>query len=69
MYADLGVIDMNTWYKLKVKAHGNAFDFYFDDAYQGTASDGTWASGAVGLLGRSELLHSSTISGYQICRI
>lgn len=51
VYADLGVIDMNTWYKLKVKAHGNTFEFYYDDIYQGTATDGTWASGAVGLFG------------------
>ena len=53
VYADLGVIDMNTWYRLKVKAHGNSFDFYFDDAYQGTATDGTWASGSVGFFGEN----------------
>ena len=52
-YADLGVIDMNTWYKLKVKAHGNSFDFYFNDVLRGTATDNTWATGAVGFFGET----------------
>ena len=30
VFDDLGVIDVNTWYKLKVKAHGSAFDIYFN---------------------------------------
>jgi len=53
VYADLGVIDMNTWYKLKVKAHGNSFNFYFNDILQGTATDNTWATGAVGFFGET----------------
>lgn len=53
VYADLGVIDMNTWYKLKVKAHGNSFDLYFNDILQGTATDNTWATGAVGFFGET----------------
>ncbi len=53
VYADLGVIDMNTWYKLKVKAHGNSFDLYFNDTFQGTATDNTWANGAVGFFGET----------------
>ena len=49
VFDDLGVIDMNTWYKLKVKAHGSAFDIYFNDIYQTTSNDATFGSGAVAL--------------------
>lgn len=45
---DLGVIDRNTWYKLKVKAHGDNFDIYFQDLLQFTMTDGTHTSGSVG---------------------
>ena len=53
VYADLGIIDLNTWYKLSVKAHGGLFDLYFNDTFQGTASDNTFSSGGVALYGES----------------
>ena len=28
---DAGTIDLNTWYKMTVKAHGNNFDAFVDD--------------------------------------
>jgi len=42
---------MNSWYKLKIKAHGNSFDFYFNDTYQNTSTDNTFSAGAIGLFG------------------
>lgn len=53
VYADLGIIDLDTWYKLSVKAHGGLFDLYFNDVFQGTVSDNTFSSGAVALYGES----------------
>ena len=53
VFADLGVIDLNTWYKLTVKAHGSDFDLYFNDVFQTTATDPTFASGAAALYGES----------------
>ena len=52
-YTSLGTIDLNTWYKLKVKAHGNAFDIYFNDVLKTTTIDNTWASGSIGLYGEN----------------
>ena len=46
VFADLGVIDLNTWYKLAIHAHGDEFDLYFNDIFQETATDNTFASGS-----------------------
>ena len=44
-----GAISMNTWYKLKIKAHGTNFDVYFNDLFRATATNSQWTTGAISL--------------------
>ncbi|HUJ19263.1 MAG TPA: DUF2341 domain-containing protein, partial [Nitrospirota bacterium] len=49
--AATGTVNTNTWYKLTVKAHGNSFDVYKDDALMLQTSSSQFGSGAVALYG------------------
>jgi hypothetical protein len=53
--AALGTINLNTWYKLTVKVHGNFIDVYFNDSTTPaiSRSDSTFASGRVALYGEA----------------
>jgi len=47
----LGAIAENTWYTLKVKAHGSSFDLYFEDELKATTTNNLYQSGSIGLFG------------------
>jgi len=48
---NLGQIDMDTWYKIKIKIYGDNFDIYFNDELKTLSpiSNSQWTSGAVAL--------------------
>lgn len=53
-HVDAGTIDLNTWYKMTVKAHGNNFDAYINDSPIITnATSPAHSSGGVALFGES----------------
>lgn len=52
--AGIGVIDLNIWYKMTVKAHGSNFDVYIDDIPGiNNATNSSHPEGGVGLFGEN----------------
>jgi hypothetical protein len=52
----VGAVNLNTWYKLTAKVHGNTFDLYKDDVLQIHTSDGTRAAGGVAIYGENKTI-------------
>jgi hypothetical protein len=49
--ADLADVVVDTWYNLRVEVSGSNFEVFVDDVSVVTATDATYATGAIGLVG------------------
>jgi len=47
----MGPVNLATWAKLTIKAHGSTFDLYLNDDLKGTVTDETYQTGSVALYG------------------